>query len=486
MSEALTTNNLEPQLPPGDISAISTLSQSFSFHSSPESFISTRAQSLSSKPERDEDQPTSSPLPQIVRARILNRNVAVISSHQICKDVLGFGSGAAQQSFRAATLGESIRPDAFTVNAAYRQLMSDFFPPPNILLVDPPAHVVKRQAWNEQLSSLPVDSASTIRDIANEHFNSWSDGEVVDIYESMKDLSWRLLLDIFLQLSPSNKSYSTIEKLQETLLRGQFSLFPVALNTLFWRSPRSKGIQARQSLQKLLREHVSTMDSSCPFLNHGKVDQNEVSSNVLLFTSSVAVKALSSILTASLLNLFLFPSTPPLNSRVRSEQPANQEALLNSILLETERLSPPVVGVMRRLHQDLVFTSPRGLAPILVPSGWDVWLYFVGAGRDSTVYTLPDTFVPERFVATEETKPGFSFGAGAKSCLGRDLVRQIVKSVAESALAKGFELEGSVEAEGVRGWLGWETGISPSAFARDLKQLPCQRPRGAIKVRVLL
>ncbi|KAK5011693.1 hypothetical protein LTR28_008363 [Elasticomyces elasticus] len=300
----------------------------------------------------------------------------------------------------------------------------------------------------------------------------------------MKGLSWKVLLNVFLQLSPTDKAYSTVESLQETLLRGQFSLMPVSVHTPFWRSARSKGIEARQKLQTLLKDHFASQDTGCPLLRQAKLDKDEISANALMFTSSIAVKALASLLTASMLNLFLLPCEPSLAARVRTEDPGNRNVLLNSILLETERLSPPVVGVMRRVQQDVVLASPEGQPPTLIPTGWDIWLYFVSAARDKTAYELADEFLPERFILQAETKPGYAFDSGSKSCLGQSIIREIVHSVVSAALDANIDLEGSVTAEGVRGWLGWATGVSAEAFAGDLKQLPCQRPKEAIHLRV--
>lgn len=472
-----------PRLPLGDFSILSTLSQSLSFHSSPELFIASRARDAASRLSDQAPREGGASSSWIVRARILNRNVAVVSSHQICQDVLKVGSGEHQNSVTAAIQGQTIGPDTFAVRPAYLQLMSDFFPPPNILLIDQPDHHSKRKSWEEQLSSLPTDTSKTIRDIANDHFSSWSHGDSIDIYDSMKDFSWRVLLSVFLQLSPTDKAYSTVESLQETLLRGQFSLMPVSIVTPFWRSPRSRGIEARQKLQTLLKDHIASQDNACPFLRQEKLDKDEISANALMFTSSIAVKALASLLTASMLNLFMLPCKPSLATRVRTEDPANRNILLNSILLETERLSPPVVGVMRRVQQDVVLVSP-GQPPTLIPAGWDIWLYFVGAARDKAAYELAEKFLPERFISQAETKPGYAFGSGSKTCLGQHIIREIVNSVATAALDANFNLDGSVTAEGVRGWLGWDAGVVTEAFARDLKQLPCQRPKEAILVRV--
>lgn len=473
-----------PQLPVGDSSILSTFSQSFSFHSSPESFISSRVQNEATRlSDQDPREGESSPS-WIVRARILKRNVAVVSSYRICKDVLKVASGEQQNSVKAAIQGQSICPDTFAVQPAYLQLMSDFFPPPNILLIDQPEHHYKRKLWEEQLSSLPADASQTIRDIAGNHFSTWNHGDIIDIYDSLKNLSWRVLLNVFLELSPIDNAYSIVESLQEDLLRGQFSLMPVSINTPFWRSPRSRGIEARQKLQKLLKKHFAEQSNGCPFLRQEKLDKDEISANALLFTSSIAVKALASLLTASMLNLFVLPCEPSLATRIRTEDTANQKILLNSILLETERLSPPVVGVMRRVQQDVVVVSPEGQPPTLIPAGWDIWLYFMSAARDKTAYELADKFVPERYIMQSESKQGYAFGSGSKTCLGQHIVREIVDSVATAALDANFNLHCSAMAEGVRGWLGWDTGVNREAFARDLKQLPCQRPKEAILVRI--
>lgn len=474
--------NQAPQLPPGDFSALSTLSQSLSFHSSPESFIFSRARhAASTGTHQAQRKDGASP---IVRARILNRNVAIVSSHQFCEDVLKLGHAENQNSITAASNEETVGPDTFAVQPAYFQLMADFFPPPNILLVDSHAHLTKRRLWDDQLSSLPADASGDIRNIANDHIRSWTDGATIDIYDSMKDLSWRMLLGIFLQLSPTDEAYSTVESLQETLLRGQFSLLPISINTTLWQSPRSKGLQARKTLQELLKGHIASQDSGCPFLRRQKVDQDEITSNALMFTSSIAVKALASLLTASILNLFLLPCEPSLATRVRNADVATRDELLNSILLETERLSPPVVGVMRRVQQDVVFASQGDQPPTLVPAGWDIWLYFVGAARDKATYELADSFLAERFMLPAATKPGYAFGAGLKTCLGQGIVREIVKSVAAAALDADIRLDGAVLAGGVRSWLGWDANVNVELFARDLKQLPCQRPREGIRVQV--
>lgn len=475
-----------PQLPAGGgTSLLSTISQTLSFHASPDSFLSAGQDAAGLVQEQLR--------PRVVRAKILNRDVAVISSYEHCKEILSLNeeassSPSAQSCIIATHPGQTLRKSSFGVLPAYRELMSDFFPPPNLLLLDAPGHEARRRDWDDHMAKVCRDSSAKVREIAIDELSAWSHGAEVDLYDRMKDLGWRMLLAVFLHLSPTDRAYHDVVAWQEDVLRGQFSLFPVSINTPFWRSPRSRGLDARHKLQEALKKNVDTQHSTCPFHNcqAGTIGRDELASNALLFTSSIAVKALASLLTASLLNLYVFPDEPSLANRVRELDSGPREMLLQSILRETERVSPPVIGVMRRVQQDIILqqTGTPNDPPTLVPAGWDAWLYFVGAARNESVYTQAAKFVPERFVGESGPSPGLTFGSGDKTCLGKDIVRQIVQTVAMVMVDSGIDLHGSVDSEGVRGWLGWDGEVPVESIARDLKQLPCQRPRKPIRLRV--
>ncbi len=548
---------------------LSTLNQSFSFHSSPESFISSRLQDLAtSDPDR---LPSTSGKKNVVVASILNRKVHIVSSHQLCRDILEASSSAPSSSLNPSTINatatgsvfvkdgnpQSLDADTIVAGPAYDQLMSEFFPPPNILLEDDTAHAVHKVAWTDQLSTFASDLTPHIRQVTDEHISSLlhpvangADGKV-DLYDKLKSLAWEILLGVFLDISPSSspEQFSQVETLQETLLRGQFSLFPVSINTRLWQSPRSKGIKARKDLHVKLREIINRQERSCPFLKQGRVSREDAANHALLFTSSLAVKALASLLTAFVLNLYLWrdrgpdymqdgdglegaraSTTTSLAELIRSQgNPDAGARMLRSILLETERLSPPVVGVMRRVQRDIVlkpdeqpyFQSqpqtptntanrntnksmpdappPEGTAlhhP--VPAGHDIWLYLSGASRDPTTFgNDADTFRFDRYMSSPSFPSSegddsdlsgppspLAFGAGPKTCLGVDLVRQVVLTVGTAMVESGLEMEGMVEDRGVRGWLGWEAGVGHEWVAKGMKQLPVQRPRVAVRVRV--
>ena len=365
-----------PILPYGSPTTLSGLSETFSFHASPEAFITSRVLAFQASNASLADSRTP------VRAKVLNRNIAVVSSYDHVKQLLC----------------DEANTSRLSAGKAYDDLMAPFFPPPNLLLADGPSHQPTKDAWVSKMAPLPAEIQSLVQEAILLHFRDTLSESTVDLYESMKALSWKLILRIFMS-SPderdrAQKDAAEIESLQEDLLRGQFSLFPVSISTPFWRSPRAKGLAARKKLQSLLKARVRKGNKGCPFATSGSADEVDTANHLLLFTSSLAVKSLASLLTAVMLNLYVyrdessFQQDNSVASRILSlETGGHRDELLKSTILETERLSPPVVGIMRRTTQDItLFAQEEQFQDTVIPQGWDVWLYFVGASRDPAVF----------------------------------------------------------------------------------------------------
>lgn len=464
-----------PQLPHGTSSAIGGITENFAFHRSPESFILSRIDALkTTDPDLFE---TRAP----VRAKVLNRNVAVISSYRQIKQVLQ----CLQDESDCKREGEP----GFVAGEAYDELMAPFFPSPNLLLADGVAHAGMRGAWEGRMAGLTQSLAGIVKATSQEHFRAIVGSGNIDIYQSMKTLSWKLLLGTLLNLAPKDREYTELEHLQEDLLRGQFSLFPVSVNAGFWHSPRKRGIDARRKLQEKILQRLRADGNSCPFTGSADGQMQEIADHVLLFTSSLAAKGLASLLTAVFLNLYLYQGRIFTDGKceawIRSDPQASTKRL-ESLIKETERLSPPIVGIMRRCTRDNVLQSPDGRPDILLPQGWDTWLYFVGAGRDPARFGKTwERFDPARYL-TEECPGSMAFGAGPKACLGRDFTRRLTLAVAEACLDMRMSISGKVDAKGVRAWLGWETGdeVSLADWSRDMKQLPTQHPSRPVLVSV--
>lgn len=467
-----------PRLPHGTPMTLNGMSETFSFHSSPESFIASRVLAFQAEYGNNIDQRPA------IHAKILNRDVAVISSYAQIKHILTLDDATAR------TAGGDDAP-AFVATDAYRTFMAAFFPSPNLLLSDGVSHTRMRQPWEQRMTGLTSSTLQLAKDLTTRKFQQLNQQEV-DLYDVLKTLLWRILLGVFLKLDESEPLFQEIEKLQEDLLRGQFSLMPVSVNIGIWQSPRSRGIAAKEKLQQIISQRLRTIEGACPFRSDNDHDTVELANHILLFTSSLAVKGIASLLTAYLLNLFLLErGGVPLLEEVQTLKGPERHKLLRSIALETERLSPPIVGIMRRATRDVVVPADAADGPdVLLPQGWDAWLYFLGAGRDGKVFgATADQFDPHRLIDAQDTTSAhpLAFSEGPKRCLGQHLVRDICITVAETMLDTGVKFVGDISAAGVRAWLGWDSAreVGPQEWARDMKQLPTQRPSRPVMVKIV-
>jgi hypothetical protein len=153
------------ELPIGNSSVFSTTNQSLAFHDSPEVFIS----SLSVTPTASQILSSTPPSPRkVVRARLLNRDVAIVSSYQICKDILSIEESTLESGTSTVTDENGNNPNSATFSAhlAYRELMSDFFPLPNLLIESFPIHTQRRKQWESSFALLSEDASSRIRDLS--------------------------------------------------------------------------------------------------------------------------------------------------------------------------------------------------------------------------------------------------------------------------------------------------------------------------------
>ena len=465
----------EYRLPLGNSSQLRGIAENFSFHASPETFITSRVNSMR------KEYPNLLTARPIVRAKILNRNVAVVSSYTEIEHVLNCDSNLPEE--------EAAKTPPFIAYDAYKELMDPFFPSPNLLLVDGTSHKSKRVDWNDPMKSAAQNVEKFTKEAVELHFRDVSFHSAIDLYESMKYLSWRILLGLFLSLRPEDEEFQQLQTLHENLLRGQFSLMPVSINAGFWQSPRQKGKGATKAIMKCIKNRLNSSGTACPFSQHHHLQTDEVTNHTLMFTSSLAVKALASLLTAFFLNLYLFPNSKPTSAaKIFSKTEVQQrQQELYSILSETERLSPPIVGIMRRCTRDMRIPAPtEGQPDTLIPRGWDVWLYFVGGGRDVNAYgDSCDIYEPDRFLDPKVPK-GLAFGSGSKSCLGVDIIRKIAIQCAINFDDIGLALRGTVSSKGVRAWLGWEPedSVNLEDWASDVKQIPTQHPAHPIYVHV--
>ncbi|CAK4002296.1 cytochrome P450 [Lecanosticta acicola] len=455
-------NKPPPILPPGNAGTLSSITDNFAFHASPEAFLTNYARRYS-----QEHPHQAARRRRPIRAQILNRNVVIVSAYKQIFQIL-----ESQEDGKDG-------PAAYVAQAPYRQLMEQFFPRPNLLLAEGCLHAEMRSSWDEHARKLQQEAVQVhITSVTSRFFSQIALDEPFDLYNALKELSWQLFLGTFLDLNVEDPEYAEIVRLQENLLRGQFSLLPVSINAGFWHSPRKIGIDARKRLQKIIARRKRPR-----WLGEGSMDEVAVN-HLLMATSSLAVKGFASLMLALLMNTFLFRKGEETVWEWMNVDTPEKGARQQAVLRETLRLSPPIVGVMRRTTRDQTLYNAHDQEPdTLVPSGWDVWSYFAGGNRDPATFGEDaERFRPERYLDDSSSTPSpIAFGAGTKVCLGRDFTQRAAIAVLKSFAKDDSGLYGVVSAAGVRGWLGWEVA-SPEKWAADMKQLPTQRPSKPVMV----
>jgi cytochrome P450 len=143
----------EPQLPLGTTSTLRGITENFAFHNSPESFITSRIVAFQKQnPELVDNR-------AIIRAKVLNRNVAVVASYAQVQQVLNDADG-------------------YEASAAYTELMGPFFPSPNVLLTEKNTHTELRKTWEERMSSSHERLLPLVHQQTEKHFSEPSTSEL--------------------------------------------------------------------------------------------------------------------------------------------------------------------------------------------------------------------------------------------------------------------------------------------------------------------
>lgn len=471
------------------------------------------------------------PASPVISLNVLGRKVGLVLDRNLAERVLagesslrsdseGKRSGSATDALpvdAAGSFGIKEGEPRLSHRSAYSSLLSSFFDPEqNILLMDEdePERAAHRKQWDDIMEAaintlfetepeqpskssdgLPIRmqncwAKKNLRDLIRRHITKWTDypDKTLDLYESMKDLSQDIVLDIFLGLDPQSEenNHRTISSLSTQALRGQFAA-PVPLRFgSYLTSQYSAGLDAQKRLDTLITQRITA--GVCPYLQNqsarcrrdspSQAGTLDLASHTSLFSSGLVVKAFASYLTSAMLQLYR-PSeagSSTLANKLATMESSQQQKLLASILTETERLCPPIIGVMRKVEN-----HPLHYMDTRIPVGWDIWLYFPLINRSEKAYGKDGhVFKATRFVSSPDgSMPApepTTFGLGPKRCIGQSLIRRLADAVITEVLglkepSQSAPLamsligdEGGIDAS-LRDFLGW----NPEASAENRK-----------------
>jgi len=257
---------------------------------------------------------------------------------------------------------------------------------------------------------------------------------VLEVYEFTKQACADMLRMAFLK-SESIEEHETIEKfkqLQSNFWKGTVSSglnVEVKLGVFKKKSAFSEAQDARETLIEMFSavdDEFDACPSKCPFgrLLHKQDRLN----HMLMFTSSMVVKSVASIVT-SFVMLLSAPENQLIRSRLVSElhSDAPETKYLEKVIFEVERLIPPVIGNCRATKRPVVVRGHE------IPKNTRLWCSILTANRDPAVFKEPQKFDPSRWDDTNALGH-FSFGASLHGCLGRPFARLITSSICREIL----------------------------------------------------
>ncbi|XP_072144434.1 probable cytochrome P450 49a1 [Dermacentor andersoni] len=306
-------------------------------------------------------------------------------------------------------------------------------------------HVLRNQATSSYASAIDLvaqDAVSVIEGLADDR------REMPDCFYFMR--RWALesitLICIGVRLGalrpphplPSEESATILEEIMTSLecLSAFAKTFPYYryFPTSTWRTFE----QAMDDYTRHITGHIKNAALSPPsntilsrLLHEKKLDFAEI----VTFTRDIilgGIETVASVATACLLHL---AKNTEAQEKARSEVLAafakdaevfqlehlDHLPYLSACMKESMRMTPAVPGIIRKLNHDTVISGYR------IPAKTTIYLQTLVASQLEEHFTKPDSFLPERWLMSEEkcdqwvhqTTASLPFGAGRRPCLGR-------------------------------------------------------------------
>jgi len=274
---------------------------------------------------------------------------------------------------------------------------------------------------------LKASFETTFADVEND---AWS--RPFEAYEFSKVLAVDLLVAVIFGHEPGsscarNETSQRVEK-ESTLFWRAVTSSAIASDRIpaafrFVKTSYDLGIEAKQSLFSIFDDQPAAPCIARDLMHLSNEDRRQ---HLLLFTSSLAHKSFSSMITSFLM---VVGDAPDIANRLRDEIPCDCDLrdvesfqFLNACLKEVERLYPPVIGLYLVVDSDRMRVGDTDLL-----RDTKIWCSILSANRDERVYGKnAKEFQPERWLSSGRIPPSLTYGTGPRDCLGQTLVRTLL------------------------------------------------------------
>jgi cytochrome P450 len=286
---------------------------------------------------------------------------------------------------------------------------------------------------------------STIDGIARGYLQSWQKLETFAWFTEFKKMTFDIACTLLIGAPPGPETAQLSQHFTD-LTNGLLTL-PVRLPG----TPFYKAIKARDAILQFVGQQIEirradpTQDA-LSMLVHSQDEDGRAFSNDELAAQAVLLLFAGHETTTSMLASFclLLAQHPAVWEKLRAEQ-ANiplsdppvladfrQMPYLEKVLLETERIYPPVAGGFRGVTKAFSFAGYQ------IPQGFQIQYNILNTHYDTAVFPEPEKFDPERF--SEENRTGRShfslvgFGGGPRTCIGKSFALLEIRLLAARLL----------------------------------------------------
>ncbi|KAK3095632.1 hypothetical protein FSP39_016949 [Pinctada imbricata] len=331
-----------------------------------------------------------------------------------------------------STLKELLTDGVRHTDMGYKAFMEHIFGQ-NILFTDGDMAAGLRQSLSQLFTPETVKTyQQRVERIVNECLHEVESSEYICLYTFMKRICTQICLSLFLDLDfhQASDTANSIVALTTTHWHGIISV-PLSIKLPgSGGSTYRKALDAKEELLKIIIHKKEQNDSAGSFSHkvqqcpHGNEDIF-VNNHLLLFTSALVPKALSSILTSFFIEIS--GDHRDLQSSVLEDS-----ILMESLLLEAQRMYPPFLGGRRLATEDFNLNGYK------VHKGHALVYLTYAAHRDPAVFDNPEQFDPHRWTGrnSQDKDKIHCFGGGPRGCIGQNLVWQIIQTVIVGLLTK--------------------------------------------------
>lgn len=327
------------------------------------------------------------------------------------------------------TLSSLLKDEADNLDLGYKSFMEDIYGD-NILFTDGVEMVTLRKSLSMLFTAESVsDYQKTINSVVHKFTEGIDIQKPVCLYQTFKRVCIEVCLSLFLGLDFDSTTEVTenIVSLTTTHWHGIISI-PVNLKLpIGGSSSFTKALHAKAELLEIIQKRKK--QCTCQFpknIQETPKGDNEVfvNNHLLLFTSALVPKALSSLLTSFMIEI---TKEQEFQDNILTDQD-----LREMYMLEVQRLYPPFFGGRRVVNKDIVVNGEK------FQKGHAIVFSTYAAQRDPEIFQDPNEFLPHRWIEKNinDKDKLFCFGTGPRCCLGQKLVWCIINTIIDEFLTK--------------------------------------------------